>query len=151
MEITPNSWIVMQADNKEALLVQTADKIMWIANNEVKFFSSQEDLEKALNAAFEIYQPVVPQDQIEKVGPYTCKHTPIYFPQELPVPSYSKNENNKVRYAAGYWAFRYTTGWQMAWCPKIATLNELEYAGPFTHKMEAQHFITNKNKKESNL
>ena len=52
------------------------------------------------------------------------------------IPTYTKSETSKVRYAAGFYGVRYPTDWRWFYAGKLETLNTYDFIGPFKTKSE---------------
>ena len=47
------------------------------------------------------------------------------------IPTYTKTETSKVRYAAGYYGVRFAADWRWFYGGKLDTLNTYEFIGPY--------------------
>jgi hypothetical protein len=62
------------------------------------------------------------------------------------VPVYTKTENSKVMYAAGYYGLKFPgAGWKNVYCVKAETLNNYEFIGPFNSKTQLEAEIHRNN------
>ena len=52
------------------------------------------------------------------------------------IPTYTKTETSKVKYAAGFYGVRYPTDWRWFYAGKLETLNTYDFIGPFKTKSE---------------
>lgn len=147
-EITSTSWIASLHGERHAVLVQTAAKTLWLTSQGIQEFPNADELQKQLRVKLVQEEITVSEkDQTSEfhVGPWPCKHQPVFNIVLEPIPTYTKTANSTVRYAAGYWAFLFANGWQGSWCPKQATLDEYQHIGPFSSKLEMQTAINQKN------
>ena len=62
------------------------------------------------------------------------------------IPLFSKTENSKIYYAAGWYAVNFEKGWKHANCPKLNTLVMYGYEGPFKTNMELKQRLKVLNK-----
>tara|TARA_Y100000389_G_scaffold54463_1_gene50335 strand:- start:1622 stop:2149 length:528 start_codon:yes stop_codon:yes gene_type:complete len=77
------------------------------------------------------------------VEDYPSKHVPYNTEtielKEKQIPTYTKTETSKVRYAAGYYGVRFAADWRWFYGGKLDTLNTYEFIGPFKTKSEMQN------------
>ena len=52
------------------------------------------------------------------------------------LPVFTKTEDSKSYYCAGYYIIKFETGFVSSFCPKLITLTRYEYRGPFKDKLE---------------
>ena len=81
---------------------------------------------------------------------YPVKYREVYDTSEEPVPSYTKKAGSKIRYAAGYYGIGFERGWTQTFCPKLVTLANNEYVGPFATRLE-MHAAMSKAKRDARL
>jgi hypothetical protein len=64
-------------------------------------------------------------------------YNPIWdIKRKLPV--FTKTEKSYTLFAAGYYIVEFETGWTQAFCPKISTLEEYTFQGPFKDIIETR-------------
>tara|TARA_R110000868_G_scaffold9620_6_gene47575 strand:- start:9780 stop:10256 length:477 start_codon:yes stop_codon:yes gene_type:complete len=147
--LTDNSWLAWHGDNRQALVVQTAEQLLWVTTQGAQEFQDQEHLQKTLNIELEVLELQetleIAQD-LQKVQGFPVKHWPVFNINTEPYVTYTKSATSKVSYAAGYWAFLFAAGWTGSWCPKLQTLQDYQHIGPFTSKLEMQTAINGKNR-----
>jgi hypothetical protein len=61
-------------------------------------------------------------------------------------PSYAKTENSTNRFAAGYYGILFANGWVASYCPKVSTIKDNEWIGPFHTRLEMLSAISFKKK-----
>jgi hypothetical protein len=146
--LTDSSWILTSNGDRIGLVSKIEGKLNIVGKIGASTHDSMESLAAALGGKITVEQPVEPQQEKEAgvVSGYPIKHTEWYNTLEDPVPSYTRTVKSDNRYAAGYYGLRFPNGWTQSFCPKLATLAEYEYIGPFTTKLEMQHQISAKNK-----
>ena len=146
--LTENSWILMADGERAGLVSKVGDSIKVMGKTAVGMHASLEALGAALGGKLLIEQSSEPAQEKEQgnVNGYPIKHGEWHNIQMDPVPSYTRTAKSNHRYAAGYYGLKFPNGWTQSFCPKITTLAEYEYLGPFTTKLEMQHQISSKNK-----
>ena len=96
---------------------------------------------------------IEPFDQNENVAEKECygyptKHVPynsVYDVQHK-LPLYSKSQNSNNMYAAGYYCVKFPKGWVKGFCPKLSTISENEYRGPFKTVIEQRKVFSDVHK-----
>lgn len=68
---------------------------------------------------------------------------PDYNPD---LPLFTKIQNSKVYYAAGFYCINFDKGWKYANAPKLITLEKYGYEGPFKTAVEVKHRVKTLNK-----
>ena len=79
---------------------------------------------------------------------YPTKHNPynsVYDVQHK-LPLYSKSPNSSNMYAAGYYCVKFPKGWVKGFCPKLSTIAENEYRGPFKTVIEQRKVFSDVHK-----
>jgi hypothetical protein len=145
--ITETSWILNKSGEKLAIISQTSNDVIIIGNVPKKKHKSIDELIQYLGNDVTLEEPA--QAEIEKeaaeINGYPIKHEVWYDVLNEGIPSYTRTKNSAIRYAAGYYALKFTNGWSPSFCPKLSTLSEYEYLGPFKSKLEMQNSISQKN------
>ena len=101
---------------------------------------------------FNLFQPTeiveTKQEVNKEVYGYPSKHTPYnaVFDVHHKLPLYSKSPNSDNMYAAGYYCVKFPKGWVKGFCPKLSTIAENEFQGPFKTVMEQRKVFSNVNK-----
>jgi hypothetical protein len=79
---------------------------------------------------------------MSEVEGYPCKHqgfnTALKEVKGKNVPTYTKTENSKTLYAAGYYGLHFNGVWRNTYCVKLETLDNYEFVGPFKTKTELE-------------
>ncbi len=88
------------------------------------------------------------QDLVKEVYGYPTKHAPYnaVFDVHHKLPLYSKSPNSDNMYAAGYYCVKFPKGWVKGFCPKLSTIAENDFEGPFKTVMEQRKVFSNVNK-----
>jgi hypothetical protein len=144
--LTETTWILENNHEKQSLVICKNDNTVQLIGKINERFDSFDSFVKK-------HKPIVIQNTQEnsekeqaRINSFPVKHETYFHVQTDPVPSYSKNEANTARHAAGYYIVKTNNVWNSIFCPKIQTLENAEYMGPFTTKLEMQHQMNIKNK-----
>ena len=146
--ITEQSW-VLSADGERLGLVSESNSTVKVMGGPYSGnYSSLDEFKSKLGGKVTIDAPVEspPEKENGEVNGFPIKHSVWHNVVITPIPNYTRTPTSESRYAAGYYALKFSNGWTPSFCPKLSTLSEYEYIGPFTTKLEMQHRISTKNK-----
>lgn len=146
--LTETTWILTADGSRLGLVSQTKDCIAIVGNIEPKKYADMSALQKRFNNSIiiENFAEAEIDEPASNINGFPVKHSYVFNVLEDPVPNYTRTESSTARYAAGYYGLKFPNGWTQSFCPKLTTLTEYEYVGPFTTKLEMQHQITAKNR-----
>lgn len=141
--ITETSWIMHDHGTRIAIVVASGNKFKAIGNLDKKEFDSIEDIGTFLKASISIEEVAVENELTAgDVLGYPIKHTTAHDIVNDAYPSYAKVVGSKSRFAAGYYGVLFQHGWVFSYCPKISTLEEHQWIGPYRTKLEMQNAIS---------
>lgn len=145
--LTTSSWILYRNGERIGLVSNLEDRISIIGDLSKKEYDNLDDLKNSLgNLHIDNTVKLKAENAANNINGYPIKHIAFFNPMEEPIPSYAKTESSHSRYAAGYYALKFSYAWTPSFCPKLETLSEYEYIGPYKTKLEMQHQISTKNK-----
>lgn len=75
----------------------------------------------------------------------TFPHNTMYDVRKK-LPLFTKSEDSKSVYCAGYYVIKFDKGWVKSFCPKLITLQRYEFQGPFKTEIEMKQVLSNVNK-----
>jgi hypothetical protein len=86
------------------------------------------------------------------VNGYTSKDQPHneMYDAKLGLPMYTKTEKSMCFYAAGYYIIRFDFAWAQAYCPKVITLKQNEFRGPYKTQFEMKEQLRKHNGRDKN-
>lgn len=155
--ITETSWLVLgdTDDNRVGLLTEARNQYILMVKGEKQQFLNR----KEVNTFFDqdVFNSVVETTKEKEVKTdYFINGFPVDFdsPHEVIIkgnklPLYSKKSTSEVYYSAGYYCLNFPKNWMPAYCPKLATLETYEYAGPFKTEMEMRLSLSKKRKEKN--
>jgi len=144
-------WIVEKDGEKFATLRKDDDNRFVMSNaTGIKIFSNKESLTKEFGKNFFIAKIIREADNAEpnEVHGYpssTTPHRPM-FDIKRKLPLFTKSEDSKSNYCAGYYIIRFDKGWVKSFCPKLITLQRYEFKGPFKNEIEMKQVLSNVSK-----
>lgn len=139
--IIPNKfWIIENiSGDKVGTMSANANSVV-VSLDETQKFDSVETACLNMNISMKNNKEVIPA--IEEITndvmgyPVNCvPHNPVWDVQRK-IPLFTKNAKSKSFHAAGYYIIKFDHGWAQGYCPKLSTLVENDYQGPFKSKIE---------------
>lgn len=161
-QISDVAWIVQKGEQRLGILNKDVqDHYTFISGKTIELFDDDTEVRKHFGNInlFEdrIASPTTVQD-----GFYIKGHL-VDYPNPIPVettdpnyrddiPLYLKTEGSDVYYAAGWYTINFEKGWKHGHGPKLSTLLQYGYEGPFRTEMECRQRMKrlNKQKRKNN-
>lgn len=140
-------WIVEKNGEKFATLRRNDDNLYILSNQTgTAVYHSDRDIKKAFGKDFFTVKIVKPAEMAtpkEVYGFPTCVEpcNPMYNIKEK-LPLFTKSEDSKSLYCAGYYIIRFNKGWVKSFCPKLITLQRYEYRGPYKTEIEMKQAMS---------
>jgi len=141
-------WIVEKDGNKFATLRKNEDDRFVMSNETgMKVYPNKESLTKQFGKDFfvaKILKEADNADLWEVHGyPTSCDANNAMFDIRKKLPLFTKSEDSKSLYCAGYYTIKFDKGWVKSFCPKLITLQRYEYRGPFKTEIEMRQVLSN--------
>lgn len=145
--LTENAWILFVNGERIGIVSKQPDHTVSIIGKVTISYQSMQEFQKEYN--IQVIEPAHEaelESEQSKIEQIPIKHSTFYNVEKKPIVTYTRSEKSNSRYAAGYFAVKNSTTWKANFCPKLSTLEEHEYVGPFLSKMEVNQQISSKNK-----
>ena len=144
-------WVVEQDGQKLATLRKDEENRYVLSNKEgFVIFNSQESLTKKYGENFIVAKIVKEADNSSEneVHGYPTSSTPhnTMFDIRKKLPLFTKSDDSKSLYCAGYYVIKFNKGWVKSWCPKLITLQKYPFQGPFKTEIEMKQVLSNVSK-----
>jgi hypothetical protein len=144
-------WIVEQNGEKVATLRKNEDNRFVMSNEEgIEIFETKESLTKRFGKTFFVAKIVkeATSNLPNEVHGYSTSTEPhnAMFDIRKKLPLFTKSEDSKSLYCAGYYIIRFDKGWVKSFCPKLITLQRYEYQGPYKTELEMKQALSNVSK-----
>ena len=143
-------WIVEKDGAKIATLHKKENnKFVLSSTNGEVMFNKKEDLTKQFGSNFflkntKIKFTATEDDNHECHGyPTLCEPYNSMYDVRRKLPLFTKSEQSKSLYCAGYYVIKFNKGWVKSFCPKAITIERYPYKGPFKNKLEMKAVLTN--------
>jgi hypothetical protein len=144
-------WIVERDGEKFATLRKNEDN-RFVLSNElgVKVYDTKESLTKQFGKDFFVAKILKEADESKpnEIHGFSTSTSPYnsMFDIKRKLPLFTKSEDSKSLYCAGYYVIRFDKGWVKSFCPKLITLQRYEYRGPFKTELEMKQVLSNVSK-----
>jgi hypothetical protein len=144
-------WIVEQDGEKFATLRKDEEDRFVLSNETgVKIFNTKESLTTQFGEDFFIAKIVkeaedASPNEVHGYGTSSAPYNPM-FDIKRKLPLFTKSEDSKSLYCAGFYIIRFDKGWVKSFCPKLITLQRYEYQGPFKTEIEMKQVLSNVSK-----
>lgn len=142
--ITETSWLVIgdTEDTRIGLLTEARDKYVLMVKGEKRQFLNRREVNKYFME--DIFSNIASTDEPGDIKKdYFVNGYPVDFdnPHEVilkgnSLPLFSKKLASNIYYSAGHYCLNFPKNWMPAYCPKLSTLENYEYAGPFKSEIE---------------
>lgn len=141
-------WIVEQDGEKIATLQKKENNKFVLSNSNGEiFFNKKEELTNQFGKDFFLSNTKIKVTKIDPKDVYgyptSCEpFNPIYdVIHKLPL--FTKSDQSKSLYCAGYYIIRFDKGWVKSFCPKVITLERYPFKGPFKSEIEMKTVLSN--------
>ena len=144
-------WIVEENGTKVATLRKNDDNRFVMSNEAgIKIFESKESITKEYGKDFFAAKIIREADDSKdgEVHGYPSSTTPhnAMFDIRKKLPLFTKSEDSKSLYCAGYYVIHFDKGWVKSFSPKLITLQRYEFKGPFKTELEMKQVLSNVSK-----
>lgn len=151
-QITPINWIVTSSfTGKKIGLVIQKEQGLCLITDPSKFYNSFEELAASFNETLSETTEEVVEPTVSEIGGYPVKHdkaVDITIDTESNLNTYKIKEGAKVTFVAGFYGVKFKNGYVSSFCPKIETLLENDYIGPYKDKFDLQFHILKYNREK---
>ena len=153
--ITETSWILHHNGVRIAMVISSQSGYNMIGGADIahKHFTDIDDMMNKLGCkiTFEENEKIT-EPEVGDVYGYPIKHGSAHDTRlessanNADYPSYSKTKGSDNRFAAGYYGVLFNHGWVASYCPKVSTIEDNIWIGPFRTRLEMLSAISSKKK-----
>ena len=141
-------WIVEQDGEKIATLQKKENNkfILSNTNGEVMFNRKEELTTQFGNNFFLTSQKVTVSSTLNRDVngyPASCEPYNSMYDVRRKLPLFTKSDQSKSLYCAGYYIIKFEKGWVKSFCPKAITIERYPYKGPFKTELEMKMVLSN--------
>jgi hypothetical protein len=144
-------WIVEKDGAKFATLRKNEDN-RFVMSNElgIKIYDTKKSLTDQFGKNFFVVKILKEADNAnpDEVHGFATSTTPFnaMFDIKRKLPLFTKSDDSKSLYCAGYYVIKFDKGWVKSFCPKLITLQRYEFKGPFKTEFEMKQVLSNVSK-----
>lgn len=143
-------WVIEDEGVRIGTLSKDADGFVFSKKGEISFYQDEKQLKKQFGKNFltaHITQASNnPVEQYVHGFPTRCDPFNSMYDIQRNLPLFTKSENSKSVYCAGYYLIKFNVNWLKSFCPKLITLERNEYLGPFKTEFEMKAKLSNVNR-----
>lgn len=146
-------WIIEDGNTRLGTLSYDNERYIFTNKNEICFFDNKKDLQNKFGGSFSWKEnDTVFIEKLESfdingyptgVKPYKC-----VYDLKKKISLFSKSDKSESLYCAGYFILKFPKGWTKAFCPKLVTIEQYEYKGPFKTIVEMKQALSVANKEK---
>lgn len=132
-------WVVVDEGNKVGNVEAKGSGFEVKLGNYVSHFDTTKNIEKIASIKFQ--RPANTKNRLSlpyAVWPTTGKTYNNMLDVKNKMHIYTKTENSKCYYAAGWFSVKLNDGWETIFCPKYIFLQRYPYSGPHMNKDDIQ-------------
>jgi len=143
-------WIVENNGLKIGTLRKNEDKFILSNKDGMVIFKNKKSIMDQFGPDFFVAKIVKEKDnantnEVHGFLTSTKPHNAMYDIQRK-LPLFTKSNDSKSLYCAGYYVIRFEKGWVKSFCPKMITLQRYPYKGPFKTELEMRQELSRVNK-----
>lgn len=142
-------WIVEEGGQKIATLhKKDNNKFVLSSTNGEMMFNKKQDLTKEFGEGFFLTNDKVKVTKTEDIKechgyPTSCKPYNAMYDVQRKLPLFTKSNQSKSLYCAGYYVIKFDKGWVKSFCPKAITIERYPFKGPFKNELEMKAVLAN--------
>lgn len=146
-------WILEEEGTKIGTLSFDNEKYIFSNKTETCFFEDEKELTQKFGRTFTWKDSETLVEKIESheingystgVKPYRC-----VYDIKKKMSLFSKSEKSSSLYCAGYFILKFPKGWTKAFCPKLSTIEQYGYRGPYKTVLEMKQALSTANKENN--
>jgi hypothetical protein len=150
--VIENKFWIVEKDGEKFATLRKSDDNRFVMSNEtgIKIYETKKSLTDQFGKDFFVAKIIkeATNSALQEVHGYpsSCNpHNPMYdIKRKLPL--FTKSQDSKSVYCAGYYVIKFDKGWVKSHCPKLITLQRYEYQGPFKTELEMKQRLSNVSK-----
>lgn len=150
--IIDNKFWIVEKDGEKFATLRKGDDDRFVMSNElgIKIYDNKKSLTDQFGKNFFVVKILKEADnsQPDEIHgfPSSTKPHNSMFDVKRKLPLFTKSEDSKSLYCAGYYVIRFDKGWVKSFCPKLITLQRYDYKGPFKTELEMKQVLSNVSK-----
>jgi hypothetical protein len=138
-------WILEDNGNKVGVLQKdVTNKFILTSKDQKLVYKDLKSIEKSFGKNFFVSakSKVEHLNEIYGFATNCTPHNPMYDVKKK-LPLFTKSNDSKSVYCAGFYAIKFDKGWVRSFCPKLITIQRYEHKGPFKTEIEMRYWLSN--------
>lgn len=141
-------WVIEENGERIATLQKRENNKFLLSNNNGEIlFNKKEDLTKEFGKDFFLTNKKIKLTSVllKEVHGYPTSSKPYnsMFDVRRKLPLFTKSNQSKSLYCAGYYIIKFDKGWVKSFCPKLITIERYPSKGPFKSEFEMKMELSN--------
>lgn len=138
-------WVLEENGEKVGILHKKENNKFMISSSGNSKYLRKEDLTKFFGKDFFSKKSSITYHSAKEVQGYPTAFQPhnSMYNVHKKLPLFTKSNNSKSFYCAGYYIIKFEKNWSKAYCPKLITLEKYQYQGPFKSEEEMKVALSN--------
>lgn len=137
-------WIIEDDGIRIGTLTKEADGFVLNQRGKVSVYDDSSQLTTRFGNDFLVAKISSPDKKVvNSVHGYPTKVAPFneMYDIKRKLPLFTKSEQSKSVYCAGYYLIKFNVSWLKSFCPKLSTLEQNEFKGPFKSEIEMKGML----------
>jgi hypothetical protein len=137
-------WIIENNGIRVGTLSKEIDGFVLTQNGKVSVYDDKLQLNKTFGTEFLVAKITNPDKLLEKtVNGFPTKVYPYneMYDIKRKLPLFTKSDLSKSVYCAGYYLIKFNVTWLKSFCPKLSTLEQNEFKGPYKSEIEMKGIL----------
>lgn len=141
-------WVIEENGERIATLQKRENNKFLLSNNNGEIlFNKKEDLTREFGKDFFLTNKKIKLTSVllKEVHGYPTSSKPYnsMFDVRRKLPLFTKSNQSKSLYCAGYYIIKFDKGWVKSFCPKLITIERYPSKGPFKSEFEMKLELSN--------
>lgn len=132
-EIVSNKFWVVEEDGTQIGILKSVNNGFILSKSDTDIQLSRDEVTSKFGNNFfttNAFAKTQPTFDVHGFDTRTPAFNPIYDVKKR-LPIFTKSHRSTVPYCAGYYLIKFNTRWAKKFCPKLETLSNYQYHGPF--------------------
>ena len=150
--IIDNKFWIVEKDGLKFATLRKDEEDRFVLSNEagVRIYKTKDSLTSQFGKDFFVANIIrdgndALPNEIHGYPTSTSPHNAM-FDIKRKLPLFTKSNDSKSLYCAGYYVIKFDKGWVKSFCPKLITLQRYDYQGPFKTELEMRQVLSNVSK-----
>jgi hypothetical protein len=137
-------WVVEKDGKKVGTILANSIDYTYLKGRKREHYASLERLSDRYNIKVDSGSKKKENTEEHNVYGYPCEHDAknALWNVPLKLPVFTKGDNSKSFFCAGYYLVKFNLGWVKSYCPKLITVQRYGYQGPFKTEQDMKKALS---------